>query len=149
MNVVCSKEYVRLMEIVYFASRHADNGNVVQLQNYIGLPHVFVVFEKHPSTETCYNELAKFITSVTHGEKVETRMQVVNGKGKLVEKPLDFNEYPIDFSKEEVPSPKRSSIDVVGCEKDGRSRSKTETQIIHSLAIHEAHNYEYFRSAMA
>jgi hypothetical protein len=66
------------------------------------MPHAFVMFEKHPSTETCYKELAKFAKDVTSGRNVETRMEIVNGKGVIQDQPLDVETYPIAISKPEV-----------------------------------------------
>jgi hypothetical protein len=80
------------------------NGGKVHFQNYLSMPHVFVIFEKHPSTERCYRELGKFTKAVTSGKDIETSMEVVNGKGEI-EGPLNIGNFPITFSKYEVISP--------------------------------------------
>jgi hypothetical protein len=87
--------------LVYFAANHMKSGPV-HFQNYLSMPHVFVIFEKHPSTETCYRELGKFAMAVTTGQNLETRMEIVNGKGKIEQQPLNLQDYPISFSKSEV-----------------------------------------------
>ncbi len=68
------------------------------------MPHVFVIFEKHPSTETCYNELGKFAKSVTTGQEMKSKLEVVNGKGMIEAQPLNPENYPISLSKAEVNS---------------------------------------------
>ena len=78
------------------------NGGTVHLQNYRSMPHVFVIFEKHPSTETCYNELGKFAKAVTSGQEIKSKLEVVNGKGVIEPQPLNLENYPISFSKAEV-----------------------------------------------
>jgi hypothetical protein len=90
--------------VVYFFAKHAANGRKVHLQNYLGMPHVFLIFEKHPSTVKCYEEMAKFIKKVAKGDKVESRMDVVNGKGVIEVQPIDLERYSIDFSKAQVES---------------------------------------------
>lgn len=66
------------------------------------MPHAWVMFEKHPSTNTCYQELAKFAKAVCAGVGIETRMDIVNGKGQIEQSPLDPKRYPVGFSKSEV-----------------------------------------------
>ena len=80
------------------------NGGKVHFQNYLSMPHVFVIFEKHPSTERCYMELGNFTKAVTSGKDIETSMEIINGKGEI-EGPLNIENYPITFSKSEVISP--------------------------------------------
>lgn len=75
----------------------------MRLQNYLAMPHVFQMFQKHPSTWTCFREYGKFIKDVTSGKPIETEMQIVNGKGIIEDTPLKFESYKISFSKEEVP----------------------------------------------
>ena len=76
----------------------------MHLQKYRSMPHVFVIFENHPSTETCYNELGKFTKSVTTGREMKSRLEVVNGKGIIEDQPLNPENYPISVSKAEVDS---------------------------------------------
>jgi hypothetical protein len=78
------------------------NGGHVRLQNYLAMPHVFQIFEKHPSTHTVYLEYARFIKEVTNGKIIETEMRIVNGKGMIQDGPLDLKQYPVTFTKEEV-----------------------------------------------
>lgn len=75
----------------------------MRLQNYLAMPHVFQMFQKHPSTRTCFREYGKFIKDVTSGKPIETEMQIVNGKGIFEDTPLKFESYKVSFSKEEVP----------------------------------------------
>jgi hypothetical protein len=82
---------------------HAQSGGKVHLQNYRSMPHVFIIFP-HPSTQTCYSEMAKFIKGVTNGNEVRTRMEIVNGRGKIEEKVVDLLSYPIEQSKPQVVS---------------------------------------------
>ena len=70
------------------------------MQHYKSMPHTFVIFENHPSTETCYQSLATFANAIVRGDKLETKMEKVDGKG-LVSGPLDPKDYP-DYSKSEV-----------------------------------------------
>ena len=110
--VVGDNEYLRdeirilhlltYLMIVYFASKLAKNGGRVRLQNYIGMPHVFQVFQKHPSTHASFREYAKFITEVTSGKPIETQMSFVNGKGVIEERSLNLEEYPTSYTKDEV-----------------------------------------------
>ena len=64
------------------------------------MPHTFVIFDSHPSTETCYQSLATFANAAVRGDKLETRMEKVDGKG-VVSGPLDPKDFP-DYSKSEV-----------------------------------------------
>jgi hypothetical protein len=84
---------------VYFAAAHAAKGGKVRLQKYLSMPHVFMIFEKHPSTATCYQEMAKFVKAATSGQNIETKMEIINGKGML-EKHLNFE--PPTLSKSQV-----------------------------------------------
>lgn len=86
--------------VVYFAATHAKNGGTVHLQHYKSMPHVFVIFENHPSTETCYKSLANFANAVVKGEKMETKLEKVDGKG-IACGPLDPKGFP-GYSKTEV-----------------------------------------------
>lgn len=86
---------------VYFASKHADSGGIVHLQCYLSMPHAFVLFEKHPCTIKCYEELAKFVEKIITGKKIDSRMEIVNGKG-VIAGALDLEKYPVAFSKSEV-----------------------------------------------
>jgi hypothetical protein len=76
----------------------------VRLQNYKSMPHVFQIFQKHPSTETCFREYARFIKDVTDtgGNGIETELRYVNGKGQVEETALDLEKYNVGFTKEEV-----------------------------------------------
>jgi len=85
---------------VYFAAAHAKGGGKIRIQNYMSMPHVFMIFEKHPSTATCYQEMAKFVKAVTSGQDIETRMEKINGKGIIESHPVDMESH--HFSKEEV-----------------------------------------------
>ena len=91
-----------LLIIVYFAANHSKNGGIVQLQNYLSMPHVFLVFENHPSSKTCYSEVAKFIRAVSSGQKLETRMETVNGRGFIELQPLEMEKFPTTYTKAEV-----------------------------------------------
>ena len=88
--------------IVYFASKFAKNGGHVRLQNYIAMPHVFQIFQKHPSTHASFREYAKFIKEVTSGKAIESEMRIVSGKGVIEEQPLNFGQYPTSYTKEQV-----------------------------------------------
>ena len=101
MKLVFFRLKVDLM-IVYFASKFAKNGGHVRLQNYLAMPHVFQIFDKHPCTRTCFREYAKFIDDVTSGNIIETQMNIFNGKGIIQDEPLDLEQYPITFTREEV-----------------------------------------------
>jgi len=74
----------------------------VRLQNYLAMPHVFQMFQKHPSTRTCFREYGKFIRDVTSGKAIETEMQIVNGRGIMEDTPLKIESYHISFTEEEV-----------------------------------------------
>ena len=87
---------------VYFGAQFAKNGGNVRLQNYLAMPHVFQMFQKHPSTKTSFREYAKFITEVTNGKPIKTEAQIVNGKGIIEDAPLSFESYQISFTKDEV-----------------------------------------------
>ena len=41
------------------------------------------MFEMHPSTKTCYTEMIRFVKEVTSGKDIDTRMEIVNGKGEI------------------------------------------------------------------
>jgi hypothetical protein len=87
---------------VYFASRFSANGGIIRLQIYHAMPHVFQVFQG-PAVERSFGEYAKFIRDVTSSDgTIETELQIFSGKGILLEKPLDFANYPINISKEQV-----------------------------------------------
>jgi len=94
--------YAASLTKVYFAYQFAQNGGKVRLQSYLAMPHIFPMFQKHPSTKTCFRQYAKFIREVTSGESIETEMQIVNGKGIIEAAPLEFESYQISFTKEEV-----------------------------------------------
>jgi hypothetical protein len=66
------------------------------------MPHVFQIFQKHPSTETCFREYARFIKDVTSGKGIETEMRYVDGKGGIEESELDLEKFGVGFTKEEV-----------------------------------------------
>jgi hypothetical protein len=89
---------------VYFGLNFVKRGGKIRLQNYKSMPHVFQIFSRHPSTKTCFNEYGKFISNVTSGKAIETRFEMVNGKGVIEEEPLDLSQYQVSFSKEEVSS---------------------------------------------
>jgi len=66
------------------------------------MPHVFQMF-KGPAVERSFAEYAKFIHDVTTSDgKIQTELQIFNGKGVLLETPLDFENYPIAVTKERV-----------------------------------------------
>ena len=88
--------------LVYFAAMHARSGSTVCLQNYRSMPHVFVMFEQHPSTRTCYAEMSKFVKDVVDGKKISTKMEIVNGRGVIEEKTADLVTYPLELSKSMV-----------------------------------------------
>jgi len=83
--------------------KHAGAGGIVRLQSYLSMPHAFVLFENHPCTIKCYEELAKFIENVTTGKKIDSCLEIVSGKGVIVG-PLDVEKYPVAFSKSQVQS---------------------------------------------
>jgi hypothetical protein len=67
------------------------------------MPHVFLLFDSHPSTRTCYEQIARFVLDVIGGEKVATRMEIVNGRGVIEsEKTVDLVKYPIELQEKEV-----------------------------------------------
>ena len=86
---------------VYFAVKHANGGGTVHLQSYLSMPHAFVLFENHPCTKKCYEELAIFIEKIVNGKKIDSCLEIVNGKG-VIAGPLDTEKYPIAFTKAEV-----------------------------------------------
>ena len=90
------------------------------------MPHVFLLFESHPSSKTCYSELAKFITAVSTGQKLETRMEVVNGKGIIEPQPLELEKFPTTYTKEEVLS-KLIFCLMIAHQANGSSGSGTES----------------------
>ena len=66
------------------------------------MPHVFLQFKSHPSTKACFEEYAKFILDVTSGKSIETRFEMVDGKGVIEAEPLNTENYSIPYTKEEV-----------------------------------------------
>ena len=88
--------------VVYFAVKHAESGQVMQLQVYESMPHVFLLFEEHPCSITCFKEISRFIHAATGGEIMETRLQFVNGKGVVQERPLPVESFPTTYTKMEV-----------------------------------------------
>lgn len=89
-------------DVVYFAHKLVQHGGKVHLQNYKSMPHVFQIFQHHAATKTCFQEYAKFIKDVTSGQGIESRFEMVDGKGKIQEEPLDLNQYEISFTRAEV-----------------------------------------------
>ena len=96
--------------IVYFGYKFAKNGGHVRLQDYLAMPHVFQIFQKHPCTRKSFQEFARFIKEVTNGEVIQTDMKIINGKGIMEEKQLNLEQYPVTFTKEEVHPPLYSPI---------------------------------------
>jgi hypothetical protein len=93
MNLV--RFFKDLLIKVHYAVNHVNNGGKVWFQNYLYMPHVFMCFPKHPSTETCYKQITKFIKEVTSGGEIENRMEVVNGKGIIEElSPKSLKTFP-------------------------------------------------------
>jgi hypothetical protein len=84
---------------VYFARTWAKSGGTVYLQYYKSMPHTFVMFERHPSTETCYQSLAAFANECMTG-KVETKMERIDGRG-VISGTFDPKGFP-EYSKNEV-----------------------------------------------
>ena len=72
------------------------------VQNYKSMPHVFLVFESHPSTKTCYEQVAKFVLDVISGKEIPTRMEIVNGQGIIEEETVDLVNYPLEMHEKEV-----------------------------------------------
>ena len=73
------------------------------VQNYKSMPHVFILFDSHPSTRTCYEEIARFVLDVIGGKKITTRMEIVNGRGMIEsEKTVDLMTYPFEMQEKEV-----------------------------------------------
>jgi hypothetical protein len=60
------------------------------------------MFERHPSTETCYQSLAAFANDVVAG-KAETKMERIDGRG-VISGAFDPKGFP-EYSKSEVCSP--------------------------------------------
>jgi hypothetical protein len=99
--------YTRALTIlVYFAALYAQRGGNVFVQNYKSMPHVFLLFDSHPSTRTCYEQIAKFVLDVIgHGGKtITTRMEIINGRGIIEsEKTVDqMTYYPFEMEEKEV-----------------------------------------------
>jgi hypothetical protein len=122
---------------VYFAVRLAESGsgNVVHLQNYKSMPHVFILFEKLKATATAYETTTTFVGEVSSGKAMETKLEVVNGKG-VVEGRLDSGKYPIQVTKEEVSFPRKVSAEVcLASHEDGRVCCETESdgEIVRSI----------------
>src|SRR5579859_6427601 len=88
--------------LVYFVRNFVKGGGKVRLQNYKSMPHVFQIFQKHPSTETCFREYSRFIKDVTSEKGIETEMRYVNGRGRIEESELDLEKFNVGFTKEEV-----------------------------------------------
>src|SRR5579859_7027900 len=89
--------------LVYFVRNFVKGGGKVRLQNYKSMPHVFKIFLKHPSTETCFREYARFIQDVTTSKGgIETELRFVNGKGVIETTKMDLDKYKVGFTKEEV-----------------------------------------------
>lgn len=81
---------------------YAKTGGKIRLQIYRSMPHTFVLFEKHPSTQKCYVELAKFAKDIITNQPIETGMEMINGKGIIEDQPLSLGSYPIAITKAEV-----------------------------------------------
>ena len=78
---------------------YANSGGKVFVQKYQSMPHVFLLFESHPSTKTCYEQIAKFAMDVIQGKEIETRMEIVDGRGVIEEETLDLTTYPIEMDE--------------------------------------------------
>jgi hypothetical protein len=63
------------------------------------------MFEQHPCTKTSLHEVARFIEDATSGAKIETEMRIVDGRGRIQDTPLELDEYPTTFSRQEVYPP--------------------------------------------
>ena len=87
---------------MYFAYHFAASGGQLRLQNYLAMPHLFQIFQKHVSAVTVFREYGLFIRDVTKGRRIGTEMRNVSGKGIIEETPLDLEQYPVLFSKQEV-----------------------------------------------
>jgi hypothetical protein len=66
------------------------------------------MFERHPSTQTCYQSLAAFANDVVAG-KVETKMERIDGRG-VISGSFDPKGFP-EYSKSEVCPPLGSSAE--------------------------------------
>jgi hypothetical protein len=131
MKLVLNPHVPRLMGAVYFARTWAKSGGTVHLQYYKSMPHTFVMFERHPSTETCYQSLAAFANGCVAG-KVETKMERIDGRG-VISGAFDAKGFP-EYSKDEVCIPFRfcskGQVDFA----DGRgSREETVTTSRNSM----------------
>ena len=60
------------------------------------------MFEQHPCAKTSQHEIARFIEEATSGTKIETEIRVVDGHGHIQDIPLDLDNYPTTFTREEV-----------------------------------------------
>jgi hypothetical protein len=72
---------------------YAKSGGKVFVQKYQSMPHVFLLFDTHPSTKTCYEQIAKFAMDVIAGKKIETRMEIIDGRGAIEEATVDLTSY--------------------------------------------------------
>ena len=69
------------------------------VQKYQSMPHVFLLFESHPSTKTCYEQIAKFAVDVTDGKGIETRMEIVDGRGVIEGATVELTTYQIKMDE--------------------------------------------------
>jgi hypothetical protein len=63
------------------------------------MPHVFLLFESHPSTKTCYEQIAKFAVDVIEGKGIETRMEIVDGRGVIEGATVELTTYQIKMDE--------------------------------------------------
>jgi len=71
----------------------------VFVQKYQSMPHVFLLFESHPSTKTCYEQIAKFAVDVIEGKGIETRMEIVDGRGVIEGATVELTTYQIKMDE--------------------------------------------------
>ncbi len=69
------------------------------VQKYQSMPHVFLLFESHPSTKTCYEQIAKFAVDVIEGKGIETRMEIVDGRGVIEGATVELTTYQIKMDE--------------------------------------------------
>lgn len=72
------------------------------IQNYKSMPHVFLLFEAHPSTKTCYEQITRFVLAVIGDKEIATRMEIVNGLGRVEEETVDLVGYTVEMEEMDV-----------------------------------------------
>jgi hypothetical protein len=108
------------------------------------MPHAFILFEKHPSTQRCHVELAKFAMEVTTNQPIETHMEMINGKGITEDKPLSLESYPIAFTKAEVFFKFSLLLMIARLQNGGRRHESThQTKTRFSVICSQTQRFQY------